>query len=128
MDQKLIIEANEIQQKSQELSQNLEFIDSQLSELSDFILTVESISKSEDNSTLTTLGKGVYIKSALMEKDFYVDVGVGVIIKKSSSQTLDIIYSQIDKLKSARTSILSELDSLQNRFAEVLQIIQSKDN
>lgn len=112
--------ASELEKKMQELSNNLEFIDSQINELEQFHENLNSLKNWKDKEMLASLGKGVYLKTSLLEKELFVEVGSGIVVKKNLLETQKIVEEQIKRIKEARISILTELDSIQTEFNNLL--------
>ena len=116
-------EAGRLEAIHRELERNLEMIESQVIELESFKSGIDSLSKSKVDNILTSLGKGVYTKSKLLNKEeMLVEVGAGVVLIKSAAETINVINSQIVRLKEARIHIINEL---QNKHEEINMLINS---
>ena len=120
MDENLLLQASEIEKRIQELTNNLEFIDSQILELEQFQENLNSLKQWKGKEKLSTLGKGVYLKTAMLEKELFVEVGAGIVVKKTPEETQKVVENQIKRIKEARISVLFDLDSLQKEFNNLL--------
>ena len=120
MDENLLLQASEIEKRIQELTNNLEFIDSQILELEQFQENLNSLKQWNGKEMLSTLGKGVYLKTAMLEKELFVEVGAGIVVKKTPEETQKVVENQIKRIKEARISVLFDLDSLQKEFNNLL--------
>ena len=124
MDENILLKASEIEKRMQELSNNLEFIDSQINELEQFHDSLISLKNWKDKEMLASLGKGVYLKNKLEEKELFVEVGAGIVVKKNISETQKIVEEQIKRIKEARISVLLELENTKKEFDSILSKIK----
>ena len=126
VNQELFMRATILQQQSQEIEQNLQIIDNQISEMDAFSKNLSDLSDSNEKEILASIGKGVYIKANLENKDLFVDVGAGTIVKKTPGETREIIDSQIPKLREARIQLTAQLESFHAQFHELVQEIEKE--
>ena len=124
MDENILLHASELERRMQELSNNLEFIDSKINELEQFHENLSSLKNWKDKEMLSPLGKGVYLKTSLIEKELFVEVGSGIVVKKNLSETQKIVEEQIKRIKEARISVLLELENTKKEFDSILSIIK----
>jgi len=127
MEQELFIKANFIHKEIEQIEVALENVSSQLLELEKFGTDIGSFEKAKNSEILSSLGKGVYIKSKIMEKEFFVDVGSNVIVKKTPEETLLVIKEQIKRLMEVRLHLSSQLESYSSAMRSIMDKIQSKN-
>tara|TARA_Y100000310_G_scaffold345075_2_gene461621 strand:- start:1171 stop:1563 length:393 start_codon:yes stop_codon:yes gene_type:complete len=127
MDQELMMHASMLEKQSQEIEQNLEIIDTQILELEKFQQNIEFFSKSEEKQSISSLGRGVFVKTSLENKDLFVDVGSGIIIKKTPEQTQKTIKTQIENIQQARVQLLAQLEATRSQFQALLQQIETSE-
>jgi len=121
MDQEIMMKAQQFDNRIKELHENLEFIDSQVSELDLFKSSIADFSKFEGNEIISSIGKGVHIPAEIKSKELLLEVGAGIVLKKTPEQALSIIDSQISRIKEARINILSEIDFCQTEFQSIIK-------
>jgi prefoldin alpha subunit len=117
----IIYRASELERSSQEIQQSLSMIESQISELEKFRENLEYLSKSDKKETFSSLGRGVYVKTTLSDEKLLVDVGSGVLVKKTSEKTSEIILSQIKKFKDAKISLQGQLELINSELAKLIE-------
>lgn len=128
MDQERILEITAIERQTRELEENMQIVESQIIELENFKRGLEEIKSSKEKEILSSIGGRVYIKSEIVDiEKIYVEVGAGVIVKKSPNATLEIVNSQILRLKEVRSQIASYLDAHQRRLEEFLIDMREKE-
>ncbi len=125
MDHEIIAQASYLEKKSEELGGHLEYVDSEISELEKFDLSLKSLLDSNSKNILASLGKGVHIPAEIKSSNLFVEVGSGIVIRKTPEQAKKVVESQIKKLKEARVHILSELDSTRTQFQELIEKYQA---
>ena len=127
MDKERIMQIATIEREARELEQSLEIIDSQIWELENFRITLKSIVDSKEDEVLAPIGSRVYLKSMIKDKkSLFVEVGAGVVIKKTPEETLNTVGEQIMNLKEARLNISSNLEELQDEMKKF--IIEVEEN
>jgi prefoldin subunit 5 len=124
MDQALVIKASMLEKKMQEAGGEIEFVEKELTELSRFSDNLGYLISSKDNIALSSLGKGVLIKTELKEKELFVDVGSGVIVRKEPEEVRNILKDQIAKLAEARMRLIARAQILRENFFSVLKEIE----
>ena len=125
MEQKEIIKAQQLEGRIKELHENLEFIDSQVLELEQFSNSISEFGKSKSKEIIASLGKGVHIPAEITSKSLFVEVGSGVVVKKSPEETLEVVSSQLTRIKEARLNLLSEIDSTRTEFFSIIEGLES---
>lgn len=112
MDQAELMQIALVERQARELEGHLEIVSSQIIELEDFIGTIEALISSKERDILASLGKRVFIKTQAHDFDeLFVEVGAGVIVKKTPKETADIIKEQIKRLKEVRIEISGQLQT-----------------
>lgn len=120
-----------LQNEGQKLEEQIQLIDQQSSELSSIKECIENIEKekSQSNEILTNLGKGIFVKTLLKEKELYVNVGKEIIIKKNTKETIKIIDEQISKLSNAKVEMFERVQNLQEEMQNLfLEVQRSSEN
>lgn len=125
MNTELLFKAQQLESKIKELQEHLNFVDSQILELSSFSENIKSLSSIKSKEIISSIGRGVHIPAEITSKSLFVEVGSGVVLKKTHDETIKIIDSQLSRIKQARINILSELDSAHTEFKYVIEKIQS---
>lgn len=119
-----MMQLNQRYQESRQLEEQLEFIEQQMSELQMFSKSVEEIGKSSEKEILSSIGKGLFVKCEMKEKEFFVDVGAGVVVKKSPDDAIGIIEQQISRLGEIRYQINDNLNGLSSEFQELIKKLE----
>ncbi len=124
MDAELIYKAQAIHKQVEELETHAGLIDHELVDLKRFKNDLDTIEKNPSKQVLSSLGKGVFIKTDIIEKELFVEVGAGYIVKKNSAETRAVIDEQIKKISEARLHNLSKLELYQQALQQLIQNIQ----
>lgn len=106
--------------ESQEIQGRLEIIEQQIMELRLFHDGVEEIGKSNENSILAPLGKGVFIPAEIKERFLYVGVGSGIFLKRSPLDTKNSVNGQIMKLSKLKEELSNRLMELQKEMEKIV--------
>ena len=127
MDQEQIMRAANIEREARVLEENLQFVDNQIAELENFKEGLLAFSQSEEKEMLSPFGKRVYIKTKVEDKDkLFVEVGAGVIVKKTPTETIKIVEGQVSRLKEARNQIANQLAAYQIELEAFIRTMQEE--
>tara|TARA_Y100000310_G_scaffold325935_1_gene390176 strand:+ start:2674 stop:3078 length:405 start_codon:yes stop_codon:yes gene_type:complete len=126
MDQQQIMQIQMFEQEAQQLNQQLQLIEQNVSEMQDLELSLDEIEKKENNEILANLGKGIYIPVEIKDKKLIVEVGNKNFIKKTIPEAKDIIKEQLVKLISAKSQISERLNSLQSEISGMMQNMEKE--
>lgn len=124
MEQEILQRAMVMRQQSEEIERQLEFIKEQIYELEKFAESLQALRDSKETEILAPLGKGVYVKSERKEDTFFVEVGAGVVVKKSLEDTKRVIDNQIDKFSKVKVHLLEQLEAFATQFRAMLTEVQ----
>lgn len=117
--QEIAFEASQLHQQSQELENNLEVVSEQITELSEFSNLLDSlISKPKD--ILSPIGKGVYLPCTPKDNKLFVEVGSGIVVKKTPEETKSVVSNQLERLKQAQGLMSNQLDFNTQRLKEII--------
>ena len=126
MEQEKLAEIANIEQLARQLEANLQMIETEIVELENFKITLKTIVDSKQTEMLSSLGKRVYIKTDIKDIDnLFVEVGAGVVVKKSPKDSLKIAEEQISKLNEARLQISHQLEAYQRELDSFIQQMNS---
>ena len=114
--QEIIVKFNALQEEGRKIEEQIGMINQQIGEFQVLLLSLDKIE--EKGEILAGLGKGVYVKSEIKEKELFVNIGNNIVLKKSNSETRKIVESQIVQLDEVKQHLLREIEkiNLQLRF------------
>ena len=89
---------------------------------------MEVIEKKETKEILANIGKKIYIPVEIKDKNLIIEVGNKKFVKKSISETKELIEEQIIKLNSARQEITERFEQLQEEAGKLMMDIENSKN
>lgn len=97
---KKYVEFQVLNQQIQQSQQQLQMLSQQVQELKNLSANLSEISKTGKSSEMyTNLGVGVHLKSKVEDiKHLLVNVGAGILVKKTPEETITIVNKQITEL------------------------------
>lgn len=108
-----MMKASILEQQMNKLQEQSQIVEQQLAELQALSLHMEDLKKLEKgNEVLASIGKNIFLKTNLVEKELLVDIGSKTLVKKSSSETKKIIEKDIEKLEDIRNKIKIEMEKI----------------
>lgn len=128
MNEEIMYQVQLLQQEAEKINSQLETVDQQITELSSFTSYLSTLNTLKDKETeiLASIGKGIYTKTNLINKDLYVEVGSGVILKKTPAQVSEVIEGQTKKLREIRIQLLSQKEICLRAFQQLLEEMRSQ--
>ena len=114
------MKASLIEKHLNELNERIEYVIQQILELEEFKSNLKFLKEAKGKEILATLGKGIYAKSLCQDENLFVNVGAGIVVKKTLKETEEIITSQIKNLHEAKTSLLASLEVYQGLMNQTI--------
>ena len=94
--------------------------------MGEFIKNLNFIIKSKEKDILSSLGRRVYLKAKIEDKEkLFVDIGAGVVLKKTPEETLTIVREQITRLQDVRVQIASQLESYYEELENFIRNVKN---
>jgi len=125
MDQEQIMQFQMMQEEANKFSQQLQMIESNLKEIEEIQNGLSEIEKKETIEILANIGKKIYIPVEIKDKNLIIEVGNKKFVKKSITETKELIKEQIVKLNSARQEITQRLEQLQEEAGRLMMEIEN---
>ncbi|MEI6849521.1 MAG: prefoldin subunit alpha [archaeon] len=128
MDQEVMYKAQLLQGEAQELEQHLEIVEHELDDLNKIHQSLKDFENLNQKSSISSLGKGIHIRTNIESKDLLVEVGAGVLVKKTSTETRAVIENQIKRLNEARLQMLNKLAMYRKALESIMQELQEEQH
>jgi prefoldin alpha subunit len=122
LNQEEIMKIQMMEQEVNYLNQQLQLIDENIKEMTQISDSLEGISKG--NEILSNLGKKIYLPVEVKDDKLVVEVGKGNYVKKSVSETKEILERENNKLMEGKGKIIERLDFLQEEMSKMLMELQ----
>ena len=122
-----LIRMSLMQQEGEKLAEQLQFINQQIAEFEVLKLSLENLKKSKGKEILADLGKGIFIKSKIEEEKLFVNVGEGVVVKKTKEETIKIIDKQINQLENLKRDLMKEIEKINSELEEIAIKLRSSN-
>tara|TARA_Y100000310_G_C20495678_1_gene721416 strand:- start:433 stop:816 length:384 start_codon:yes stop_codon:yes gene_type:complete len=127
MNQEISFKLEELNRQSQEISERLKIVEQQLLELQNFERNLKELENSKETEVLASLGKGVFIKTDMKKEDLFVEVGSGILVKKSLEESKKIAEQQSKKLNEMKMQLSIQNASISEKMKSLLhEIANSK--
>ena len=125
--QELMLKASLIERHLNEMGERMNYISQQLSELEDFNSDMKFMKDTKGKEVFSALGRGIYVKSPSKDNSLFVNVGSGVVVKKTPEETVKIIETQIKGFHEAKNSLMTQMEiykSMMNQTIASLEAIK----
>jgi len=126
MDQQLLMEASQLEKYTSELEQHEEYIAQQITELTQFAEQLHEISKSSEKKLLSSIGKRVYLQTEVTDKKLFVEVGAGVIVRKTPEELHEVIVEQLAQLRESQKKITTQRSFYTQKLHELMHMLEQQ--
>ena len=124
LNQKQIMKIQMMEQEVNYLNQQLQLIDENIKEMTQISDSLGEIKKG--NEILSNLGKKIYLPVEVKDDKLIVEVGRGNYVKKSISETKEILERENNKLMEGKGKIIERLNFLQEEMSKMLMELQKE--
>lgn len=126
-EQEYFMQINMMGQEAQRLEQQIQVIDQQIMELNAVRESLQAISTSNGKAEiLASLGKGIFVKADLKDKEVFVNVGKDVIIKKTPEETLKVIEHETTRMIEGKDMFISKIQEIQDQMQSMMEEMQNR--
>jgi len=124
--QEIILRLGMFEQQLQQLQQQLQSVEREITELKSLHLGLEEIPNSKDKEVLARISSGIYAKAKIISDELIVNIGENSFVKKNIPETKKIIEEQVEKLKIIEGQIEEGIELTNNEFLRMIQEYQDK--
>jgi len=118
--QEMLYKLSQFEQQIQQLNQQLQAVEQGINDLSSLEIDLNEIKGSEGKEILAPVGRGIYAKAKLLSENLTVDVGGKNFVKKSVSETQELIKKQTEKLEEVKKELNDYLDSVTKEAENII--------
>lgn len=106
-----VVELNILNSRMQELEQQMQIIEKQISELHTTYSALKELEETNrETEMLSSMGQNVFVKSKLSDnQEVHMDVGAKVFVKKTVQEAKDIITNKTDEFVEMRENATKQL-------------------
>ena len=111
--QEKMIRMSMLEQDAKQIEQQLMMIEQQIVELQNLKVSLDEIEKAKENDEiLASIGKNIFIKTALLSKELLIHVGAKTAVKKSIAETQKIVDKEISQISEVREQMAKAFERI----------------
>jgi len=115
-----IMQLAALEQEANKFQEQMQMLDTQVTEIQAIQASLHELDESKEKTIYANLGKNIFIKTEVMDKNLLVDVGNKTFLKKSIPDTLKVVEEQLSKIGDAKCQIIEKLQGLQNQMESIV--------
>ena len=115
-----LLKLSMMEQEANKIEEQIKIVNQQVAELESLKLSVKKIDGSE-KEILAPLGKGIFVKSDIKDKNLFVNIGAGVVVKKKPEEVIGLIDRQLDELNNIREELVNALEGVNAGVQELVE-------
>ena len=116
-----MIQMQMLQQEAEDLNQQLQLIEQNLSEIQELKSSLNEIGKKENKEILANIGKKIYLPVEIKDENLFVEIGKGNFVKKTVPETIQVIEEQTKKLVAGKQEVAERLEQLQKEVESLMK-------
>ncbi len=120
MNEEYIMQLAAIEQEINRLEQQMQLIEQNIVEMRNLCESLKELEKSKEKQMLANLGKNIFIKTEILDKNLVVDIGNKIFLKKSIPETLEIVNEQLARLEEAKVRVIDRMQEVQKQAEQVI--------
>ena len=110
-----------LEQQANQFEEQLTAIDQQITELTSLKNNITSFEKSDEKDIFNEFGRGIFIKAHIEKKEFLVDVGSKIMVKKSAKEIKEIIDNQIKRFEEIKPQIAKRIEQVNEELNKLIE-------
>lgn len=116
-EQEKLFRLSMLEQQARQIEQQLQAIEQQIIEMQLLKMNLDELKKADaKDEILASIGRNIFVKTSLKDKELFVDIGAKTIVKKSADEAKEIIDKDISRMAETRNRILEEFDAIANEI------------
>lgn len=119
--QEVIYKLSLFEQQMQQIQQQLQMVEQGVGELKELGSSIGELKGKTEEEILAPLGRGIFAKAKLLSEEFIVDIGGKNFVKKSISETKEMIENQIKKLEDIYVQLSESMNELNIEAEKLLK-------
>ncbi|MEK6760714.1 MAG: prefoldin subunit alpha [Nanoarchaeota archaeon] len=118
--QEFLFRLSVFEQQIRQLQQQINSVEEGMIELDSLHLGLDDLKNADGKEIFAPVGRGIYAKAKLISEDLTVDVGGRNFVKKTISETQEMIKKQVDKLQEIKKDLDNNLQEIGNEVEKVI--------
>ena len=119
--QEYLIKLQMLEQQANQFGEQLKVIEQQVHELNSLKDSIGKLNDSKGGEMFSEVGKGIYIKGELKNKEMLVDVGHKILVPKTVDEIEKIVGDQVSKFEEIKKEISTNVDHINQELDKVMK-------
>ena len=116
-----IMQLAALEQEANKYQEQMQMLEQQAAEITAIQTSLHELDKSKEKTIYANLGKNIFIKTEIADKNLLVDVGNKTFLKKSIPETLKVIEEQLSRIGDAKNQIMDKLQEMQAEMQAIIE-------
>jgi len=116
-----IMQLAALEQEATKFQEQMQMLDQQASEIMAIQDSLHELDKSKEKTIYANIGKNIFVKTEIIDKNLLVDVGNKTFLKKNIPDTLKVVEEQLSKIAEAKNKIIERLQELQQQMEAIVE-------
>jgi prefoldin alpha subunit len=125
--QELMFKLSMFEQQIKSIQEQLQLVEQAMIEAGSLKIELDNLKGAKDKEIMASIGKGIFAKAKITEEELLVDVGGRNFVKKTISETQNIIDDQVGKLGEVKAELEEKLEEINNELTKVFEEAEKEE-
>ena len=126
--QEMMMEMQDMAKQAEQIEQHCQFLEQQAGELEKFKKNLDDFDPRIGGKLLSSFGKGVFMETELKADKLLVEVGAGVLVRKTPQEVSEILNVQIKALLESREYFRQQFDLYSMELQKKMSVLEKELN
>lgn len=124
--QEILMQLSMFQQQAEQLEEKINIINQQIVEIENLKSALDKIENNRAGKIFANIGKGIFVDAELKSKELLVNIGNGIVVKKSPKETKEVIDRQVGQLSEIKNQLLEQLEEINLQLQHLVMRAREK--
>jgi len=103
------------------LQEQLKIVEKEILDLNSLVFSLDGLKGKKGEEVKAPVGRGIFIEAKLTSEELIVDVGGKRFVKKTISETQELIKRQIKKLEEVKKELEDNIDLISDETQKIIE-------
>ncbi|MEK6895536.1 MAG: prefoldin subunit alpha [Nanoarchaeota archaeon] len=125
--EELIYKYGIYEQQIRQLQEQMHAVEQGIMDLEMLGSGLEELKEGQGREILAPIGRGIFVKSKVIDEKLTVDIGGGNFVKKDIDETKQILNKQIEKLKNVKDELNNAMENMSEELEKLMKEVNISD-
>ncbi|PIO08336.1 prefoldin subunit alpha [Candidatus Pacearchaeota archaeon CG10_big_fil_rev_8_21_14_0_10_34_12] len=119
--QEIMFKLSMFEREIRKLQEQLKIVEKEILDLNSLVFSLDGLKGKKGEEVKAPVGRGIFIEAKLTSEELIVDVGGKRFVKKTISETQELIKRQIKKLEEVKKELEDNIDLISDETQKIIE-------